>query len=248
MNIKHPYLSIMAGALLITTACTKTEPPGPTPKQNGKLEITLTHQCNGSKLLFDTINYQNLAGNKYSVTNLVYYLSLVTLIDENEVSVSSNAVLFIDGNKSPVVHLLNDIPVGTYKRLRFNIGIDAAHNVTGKLENTPENVNMQWPEAIGGGYHFLKFEGNFLDSLNKPMGFAVHLGTQPTLVTHDEIPVNLIISETDITKIHLVMNVNEWFQNPYAYDLQKDGNYTMAVEPLMNLIKNNGHDVFHLQP
>lgn len=232
----------------LLTSCTKskTEPDEPSP--TGYLKIDLSHEADSQKLVFDTLIYQNLAGNKYEVTKLHYYLSHFTFVKSGGEEKVVEGVYYCDGRTADLNHILDKVPVGTYTAIRFNIGIDEAHNHTNSLDNTIENINMQWPDAIGGGYHFLKFEGSYLDSIARPTGFAVHLGGNPTLVMHKDLPLNLTITENDTASVAMVMEVNEWFKNPYTYNLAKDGNYTMAVAPLMELIKNNGYDVFKIKP
>ena len=41
---------------------------------------------------------------------------------------------------------------------------------------------MAWPTAMGGGYHFMKVEGHYLDTSNTIQGFAIHLGKNNNLV------------------------------------------------------------------
>jgi hypothetical protein len=119
-----------------------------------------------------------------------------------------------------------------------------AQNISNSLDNTPENINMQWPEVIGGGYHFLKFEGRYLDSANINQGFTMHIGTNDMPIQHQKIAINVEVVESVSAELELKMNINEWFKNPYTYDFNKDGNYTMAIPELMVLLKNNGYDTF----
>jgi hypothetical protein len=50
------------------------------------------------------------------------------------------------------------------------------------LSTTLDNLNMAWPTAMGGGYHFLKMEGHYLDSLNTNQGYAIHIGKNENLM------------------------------------------------------------------
>lgn len=102
---------------------------------------------------------------------------------------------------------------------------------------------MAWPDAMGGGYHFMKMEGYFLDKsgLNKN-GYAMHLGNNFNLIKVD---INIPISITGETQNKtLTMNINEWYKNPSFYDFEIDGNYSMGVPNAMSKLAQNGKDVF----
>lgn len=43
------------------------------------------------------------------------------------------------------------------------------------------------------------------------------------------------------------MNLNEWFRNPFIYDFNIDGNYSMGSSAAMAKLKANGVDIFHFQ-
>lgn len=145
-------------------------------------------------------------------------------------------------NSSSNLLVLKDVPVGNYIGISFNIGLDSAQNISDGLPATTDNVNMKWPNPMGGGYHFLKLEGYYKDTTATP-GYAMHLGTNSCLV-----PIKLFkpINVTTDSKIPLglVMNINEWYKNPTTFDFNKDGNYIMGNAAAMKKITDNGRDVF----
>ena len=44
--------------------------------------------------------------------------------------------------------------------------------------------------------------------------------------------------------INLEMNISEWFKNPYVYDFNVDGNYSMSDSTALIKLLQNGYDVF----
>ena len=102
---------------------------------------------------------------------------------------------------------------------------------------------MEWPVVMGGGYHFMMFEGHFIDSTGTP-GFAMHLGTSASLCPVS-IQQTLSIGQAD-KEIRLSMNINEWFRNPAIYDFNVDGNYIMGNVQAMSKLAANGVDVFSM--
>ena len=128
-----------------------------------------------------------------------------------------------------------------YTKAKFYVGLDSAHNISYSLPNTTENLNMAWPEMMGGGYHFMKFEGNYISGTST-FGFAMHLGRNPYLVEIELDRIFNIPSQYNLT--NLDMNLNEWFKNPEIYDFDIDGNYSMGDTAAMHKLSNNGIDIF----
>lgn len=237
------HLVLLIGITSLLYSCKKTETPA-IEAYKTNLQIHVSHRVGGLNLFYDTIKYTNLAGNKYSLTLLEYYISEISLRKEDNSFVKCKGSFYINPRLNQVNIQLSGMAPGKYTGLKFYIGIPPENNVFGALEATTENTNMQWPEPLGGGYHFLKMEGRYIDSTNQARGFAMHLGSNEMLIQHQIIPVNLEVNEQNICFTNLVMDVNEWFKSPYTYNFERDGNYTMAITPLMQLLKNNGYDVF----
>ncbi|MFA6260678.1 MAG: MbnP family protein [Bacteroidia bacterium] len=232
--------------LLMASSCEKDE-PAKTTVQFGSMTLNVTHKVDQAPLLFDSMMYQNAAGNPFSVSRLYYYISGIRLYNQEKLMFTSNAIFYIDATSAENKLLLNYVPTGEYTSATLLIGLAADTNKTGTLPDLIENLNMAWPDEMGGGYHFMKLEGHYRNTANLKKGFTVHLGTNPSLVQHQAIPKNFSVTLGQNTPLTLEMNINEWFANPYAYNFNTDGNYTMGVALLMQLISNNGKDVFTLR-
>lgn len=227
-------------------ACNKPEsnlPNAPT----GNITLYINHKIDGKTLQFDTMMYQNLASNNYSITRLNYYLSNFELYQNGARVYTSNQIVYIGARQQPVSINLENVPIGTYNQVSFLIGIDATNNQHGMIPNTDENIGMIWPQAMGGGYHFLKIEGQFLTPANDRKGYAIHTGLNNCLIQHQPIAIHLTVNEATTSNQNLTMNLNEWYKNPYTYNIYLDGNYTMGDITTMMLITNNGKDVFYVE-
>lgn len=227
-------------------ACKEPEPNLPN-APTGNITLYINHKIDGQTLQFDTMMYQNLASNTYSVTRLNYYLSNFALNQNGMRVYSSKQIVFIDARQQPISIQLENVPIGTYNQVSFLIGIDATNNQHGMIPNTDENIGMIWPEAMGGGYHFLKIEGQFLTPANDRKGYAIHTGLNDCLIQHQPIAINVSVNQTTSSTQNLTMNLNEWYKNPYSYNIYTDGNYTMGDMPTMMLITYNGKDVFYAE-
>ena len=188
----------------------------------GALKLTVKYSIDNDSLQFDTIKYLNAAGNKYSLSHLEYFISGVTFYKSDGSSFISNSVFYINAQK-PISNSLfvSNIPQGTYSSISLLIGLDSNTNKTNFLPNILDNINMAWPDAMGGGYHFMKMEGYFKDKAGvKQDGYAMHLGRNNNLVK-----INLsypIIITTDLQTKTLTMNINEWYKNPSNYDFYSE--------------------------
>lgn len=236
----------MAISLLLILSCEKEKTSPAAPVDTGKINFTVSYTVNGQPLVFDTVVYSNLANNKFIVTRLFYYLSALKTFTGTEQN-SFSDIIYLDASKRNESWLVNNVPTGNYQSLSFLIGLDAAHNISGSLPNTMDNINMAWPDEMGGGYHFMKLEGHYTDTASKERGFTMHLGKTALVVNHNILSKEFSVVKDQTTQLTLTMDVAEWFKNPYTYNFNTDGNYTMGVDSLMQILSNNGKDVFQLR-
>lgn len=241
--------ALLAGMLLVLTACEKDSvyQPEPLAPAENMLTLTINYEVDGVALLTDTTLYTTDAGYAYSVSTLKYYISELCLIKEDSSLLKILSYKYIDAAiEGKNTFALKDIAKGQYIGIRFNIGLDSLHNITGALPNISENNTMEWPVPMGGGYHFLKFEGHYIDSASTSVGFAMHLGTNGCLVKANALYKSISIDlATSSTTLNLTMNLNEWFRNPAIYDFDKDGNFSMGNMMAMKKLAKNGVDIFH---
>lgn len=211
-----------------------------------ELGYTLTvlphYHVDGQELVLDTIMYQNAAGNPYSVNKLRYYLSNFRFVknDNSEVTVDGGA-FFMDAREGTDITLQN-VPAGSFQELKFNFGIPSNLNVYGNLPNTSENVGMVWPEQMGGGYHFMKFEGYFRSG-SQTDGYAIHVGNNACLA---DISIATPFDVDADGSMTIGFNLNEILANPNTFDMDS-GNYTMGIMPAMLEISANMHNAFTLE-
>ncbi len=208
------------------------------------LQFQIIHEFDFNSLELDPVQYVNEAGNQFSITDLKYYLSNIRLHHQDGTIFYDPNIYLVDvKNASSGFFKLDSIPPGFYTSISFDLGIDSSRNYAGSIANTMDNLNMAWPFVMGGGYHFLKFEGKF-HSNNLPFGFAFHLGKSSSII-HYSLPLNRKLTYWNE---HLVLhhNVDEWFKNPVSYDFNFMEPYSMSSDSVMKVIKTNGADVFSL--
>ena len=203
------------------------------------LTITPHYHVDGQELVLDTIKYQNAAGNPYGVDKLRYYLSDFRCVTTGGTEIRmDDGTYFMDARVGSTIHL-KEVPPGSYEQFSFTFGIPEEQNIYGNLPNDADNVGMVWPEQMGGGYHFMKFEGYF-NSSSGINGFAIHVGNNACAAT---ITINTPFEITEDGNMILGFNLNEILTGPNTFDMDSS-NYTMGIMPAMLEISENMHNAF----
>lgn len=252
-------LAILFAALLLGSSCNKTNNTADKP---GSLSLFFTHEIDKVAIEFDTIKYVNAAGNPYLVNEIQYFISDVTLYRNNGTPQLLNAgedIHYVDTDLPETwqYKLTDDIAPGTYDSISFIFGISEVKNQSQLFVNPPES-NMFWPELLGGGYHYMKLNGKWKDTADtlRPFNFHMGIGQIYDTVTGDitayvqnyfrvSLPNSAFaISNADKIAFMVVMDVNNWFENPHEYDFNEWGGMIMQNQNAMQTAKENGHNVF----
>lgn len=248
MRILHrPALLLSVSLAMASTACRKEDdaPPSGQPAPVITEKLLLAHHIDGDPLVRDTIRYMNEAGHAYSITRLEYYISQITLLGATCCGTPDHIIpgpFYINAAAHSPIDL-GQLPAGEYRGATLLLGLPPVMNQTGALPNTPENSGMAWPDQMGGGYHFLKFEGHFLNGIT-PTGYAMHLGRNENLVVCD-LPQSFALDGQGGT-FTLRFNLNEVFRSPNTYELPS-GSYSMGSAALMGLLRDNCADAFTIE-
>lgn len=226
-------------------ACEKADVAVENPTSN--LSITFDHTVDNDSLILDDTYYQNAAGNQYRVTTLKYFVSGLTLYKNGEEIWRTEAKpISIDAHYREFCYAeYKSVPVGSYDSLSIALGVVPEFNYDGAFELSYNDYNMYWPTSMGGGYHFLKFEGHWQDGEQFGV-FAFHIGGNANLITLG-FGLPLQVSSNQTLPLGMTMNTNEWFNNPYLYDLTVEEGYTMGDPVLMNRLKENGSNAFTMK-
>lgn len=239
-------ISLLLITILLFNGCKRDSDIVPDKIDKGiSLKLAINHKVDGVSLIFDSLMYVNNAGNTYEVSRLEYYISNITFHSSTEKDFSPKKIVYVNAQTLSTNNITFDsVPEGQYDYITLNIGIDTVHNISYSLPNTNENINMAWPDYMGGGYHFMKFEGNYV-YLSSNIGFTVHLGQNSSLVSC--IINNPFFVSSSTSEIKLSMNLNEWFRSPILYDFNIDGNATMGDKQARGKIAANGINVFSME-
>ena len=241
---------------LLAVACTK-------PNEMAEINLNIGYEVNGKPLVADTLCYENEAGNQFLITEIQWFLSNIEL--KNEASdwimlhqpdlsdtLDISRVFYIDTDipESQTLHSC-PIEVGHYTVIRFTFGLDEIDNYTGLFCDPPES-EMFWPYILGGGYHYMKLNGKYLNSEGRLAPLAIHLGIGQNEDCTEfyqnyfivEFPIDFDVKANTENSIDLTMVIDNWFRYSNTIDFNVFGSSIMQNQAAQQAIKENGQDVF----
>jgi hypothetical protein len=254
---------VLAGCLI---ACKNDNDPPP-PEPSGTVVFSLDHRVNGQPLVKDELIYTNAAGNDYLVSEVKYFISEISFFrNDGSIKVIGEwkDIFYIDEDipETKTIQFFDKINAGTYDSINFIYGITGEKNSSFMYVNPPE-VNMFWPEVLGGGYHYMMINGKWKDTAGFITPFDFHLGIGQLYHGNDNntdsiyafvqnffrvsLPgSSFIMEENDTLTFRLTMNIENWFENPHIFDFNQWGGAIMQNQQAMQIVKENGHDVFSI--
>lgn len=217
------------------------------PAEEKGITFTFSHRLNGASFLFDSLYCPHPSGYNYSIETVKYFISNIALHRDNGDTLFINVAHYVDAKDASTTTLrwLESIPDGNYTGLSLVFGLDEAKNLSGVFVNPPQSY-MVWPEPIGGGYHYMKLEGRY-DAGGTIEMYNTHTGAAYGVPYHFWVylPETFTVSNNKVD-IELVMEMNNWYQNPNAYDFTVFGAGIMDNPTAQQMLKENGVDVFSL--
>ena len=252
-----PRLLVIVLALMVA-ACSKRN-------EKAEIDINIGYEINGMPLVTDTLCYVNETGNTFLITEIQWFLSNLELKNEagnwtpllqrNLLDTAGiNRVFYMDTHipESQALHT-QSLPIGHYTALRFTFGLDETDNQTGLFTDPPES-EMFWPDMLGGGYHYMKLNGKYLDSEGRLAPMAIHLGIGQNEDCTEfyqnyfivEIPIDFNVKANTENQLDLTMVIDNWFRNPHTIDFEEFGSHIMQNQTAQRLLSGNGKDVFKI--
>ncbi|MEZ4907388.1 MAG: MbnP family protein [Saprospiraceae bacterium] len=239
------YLFVSLIAILFSACSDKNE------ETNIKFNFTFNWDGNTVNLLdFNNTQFTNEKGTILTITRMRYLLSNIKLY-RSEDSIIVGAYNLVDLTNSSGLEYDPEIkiPSGSYDSLSFTFGFDSIDN----LQSYPDlnTVNWNWPTLLGGGYHFMQYEGKFIDNDGLEQPYAYHMGTaRKAENVFEQNYFNVTFKNLDFkngdANIEIQMNIAEWFKDPYTWDLNTYSTPLMPNYDAQKLMNANGRNVFSL--
>lgn len=195
--LNHITYSLMLGALLLSTACSKKSDPVPEFQEQNLAPLSVEFDNIVGDRTFAVNNtgspYTNAAGEKFSISMLQYFISniKVTTAQGKSYTVNQDSSYFLISGADKATRFAKvSVPEGDYTSLTFTLGVDSLRSTmpvdkrTGVLDPAAgghDSGGMYW--GWNSGYIFFRFEGNsnvISDDVNgDPTGkkqFKYHIG------------------------------------------------------------------------
>jgi hypothetical protein len=137
--------------------------------------------------------------------------------------------------------------------LKFTFGFADTDNKDGIYQDL-NSVSFNVPGMLGGGYHYMQFDGKYKDVINQDASFNYHA----IRAVNRTDPANLIFQDTSFdvdlgaikitnnTTIEIKMNIAEWFKNPNTWNLNELNTVLMPNFEAQKMMSANGKSVFSL--
>jgi len=201
---------LLPAAFFIITICS-SQAHHPVVKK-GALTIRFVNTVQSNPLVPDSMVYQNAFGEAYRITKLKYYISNVSVNNNQHAFAEPNSYHLIDAGDTATLHFSFNAPVNNYSSISFMIGVDSIKNVSGAQSGALDPVHgMFW--TWNSGYVMFKLEGNSPVSTLINNRIEYHIGgftgpdnvlqvvSLPLSLTVQEGTDNVIVIEAAIDKL-----------------------------------------------
>lgn len=233
-------------AVLVITLITACEENIKVDTATAEVTMLFDHLVDGNKVQLDNLIYKNALNQDYSIKTIKYFISGVRFHRLDQQSVELNDIHFVDIRDTESLSYVFEqkIPQGAYTGISFVYGLSPEDNTSGRFTQPPESL-MEWPEPMGGGYHYMKIEGEYLVK-GSPGFFNFHAGMLDGVPyeIHIDLPNSAFAVSDNTFHLTLNMEIQHWFQNPTDWDFEYFGGAIMGNHEAQKTIQENGVDVF----
>ncbi|WP_298494397.1 MbnP family protein [uncultured Algibacter sp.] len=220
--------------------------------------FNFSHNWDGTSVTnsdFNSIKFTNEKGNQLSIERLRYLISKITFYksDGSITEIDGYNLVDVTNNENLSFSPAAFITTGSYNDVTFTFGFNNEDNSKNYTDLNTASWNV--PEMLGGGYHYMQFDGKFLNGSNEEQGFNYHAiraadnpGENPTFPQDTFFNVSLgAITIASNTTFNIEMNIAEWFKNPNTWDLNALNQMLMPNSSAQIMMYENGQNVFSLK-
>lgn len=247
-------IAVLAVALSLFVSCMPDDSGSGGGIPAAKVSFKFTHHWDGEEVTpshFGNLAYTNENGDVLSITHLRYLVSNIRFHMVNGPSFVLTEYVLVDLENPSSMTFIPEagIPLGNYDQISFTFGFGGEDNA----ENYPDlnSASWNWPEDLGGGYHFMQLEGHY-ETKDKPAPYAYHYGTARVSegvfeINHFNPQIEKDFTLTGNTTMEIRMNIAEWFRNPNTWDLNEYNVNLMGNYEAQKMMQQNGHMVFSME-
>lgn len=220
--------------------------------------FNFAHDWNGLNVTssdFNNFQFNTQNNQTISIERLRYLISDITFTSTNGETIELDVYNLIDVTNDANLSFTPaaTIPTGDYSNVSFTFGFDNEDNSENYIDLNSAVFNV--PDMLGGGYHYMQFDGKYLSDTNEERPFNYHAiravdnpGSNPTFPQDTFFTVNLgPMTISNDTNIDVNMNIAEWFKSPNLWDLNVLNTVLMPNSSAQIMMYQNGQSVFSLR-
>ena len=213
------------------------------------LSLSFNHLVNDAPLELDQIIYKNTLDQEFSIKTVKYFISGIKLYKDDNSVVEVSDIHYVDIRTAETLNykLSEQIPLGDYTGFSFVFGLTPDENITGSLGLELDQL-MEWPIPMGGGYHYMKLEGEYKTPTENSF-FNFHSGmlNGTPYEIHVDFDNHPFIIANGKMVINVEMEIQKWFTNPTNWDFVFFGPAIMGNAAAQQIVHDNGVDVFNFE-
>ena len=249
-------IATLIALFLTLAACSEDVDDNAVAETNANVSFKFTHNWNDQ--LLDSSNFENLDltnenGEVINIDRVRYLISRIELINtDNNLSYVFDGYKFTDLSNEDTYDFspeTNVVPLGNYQ-LKFIWGFNEQDNINGAYPDL-NTASWNWPDMLGGGYHFLQFDGMYNVNTTNPAPFNYHNGTaRVSEGVFEQNFATITFSESftisNNATIEVKMNIAQFFTNPNTWDLNVLDTPLMPNYTAQKMMQENVLSVFSL--
>ena len=218
--------------------------------------FNFSHSWNGTdvtRLDFNEFEFVTENEDTLSITRLRYLLSEFTFTHESGVVTTIEGYNLVDLTNEENISFTTteSILPGNYT-VSFRFGFSDDLNIDGAYADL-NTASFEVPSIFGGRYHYMQFEGKYLDANSDEMSFVYHTirafdptGANDPQDTSFQVNLGSVEVLDGNTNINVQADLYQWFSTPNLWDLNElntslMGNYDAQIQ-----MSQNGTNVFSL--
>ena len=202
---------------------------------------------------FGIIKYKDKNNDDLSIKKLRYLISDINLTHQSGfvVSLKDYQLIDLDDENSLIFTTSKSIPPGNYEKITFRFGFSNDDNIDGDYPDL-NIANFNVPELLGGGYHYMQLDGDYLDvnQESAPYNYHVIPAYDTATETKQDTSFSLDIGNAEIndnTNIYIKTDISQWFENPNTWNLNDLNTNLMSNYDAQIIMNQNGRSgVFNL--
>ena len=223
------------------------------------IKINIDQKVRDQEFKMNDMIYMSKAGHPYDIKTLRFFLSEFSFYIDTSEALKVDTFHYVEAGDAYIktkTLILDNIPAGIYNGFSFIHGLDETYNrPIGGLDphSLPNDVNeyldMYWPWQEDGQYHYMKYEGFYVNGKDT-LSFKLHSGPtdgNENFIKLDKLafdPVDLKAGDT--LSIDLVMDMSKWIDGEIIYDFHKYGKGIMKNQEAQDILKANGKTVYSI--